>query len=85
MRVDEFELKPVLLAFLFGAPGGIRTHYPRLRKPILYPNELRAHVGMHVNWLVSLKVYHEHLNINMLVAGVEYIIHIKNIRQTSAK
>ena len=26
----------------FGAPGGIRTHYPRLRKPILYPNELRA-------------------------------------------
>ncbi len=25
-----------------GAPGGIRTHHPRLRKPILYPNELRA-------------------------------------------
>lgn len=27
-----------------GAPGGIRTHYPRLRKPILYPNELRARI-----------------------------------------
>jgi hypothetical protein len=26
----------------FGAPGGIRTHHPWLRKPILYPNELRA-------------------------------------------
>gem|GEM_PF-2061106 len=26
----------------YGAPGGIRTHYPRFRKPILYPNELRA-------------------------------------------
>jgi len=40
---------------------------------------------MHVNWLVSLKGHLEHQNINMLVAGVEYIIHIKNIRQTSAK
>lgn len=26
-----------------GAPGGSRTHDPRLRKPILYPSELRAH------------------------------------------
>ena len=25
------------------APGGIRTHDPRLRRPILYPAELRAH------------------------------------------
>jgi hypothetical protein len=25
-----------------GAPGGIRTHDPRLRRPILYPAELRA-------------------------------------------
>ncbi len=27
----------------FGAPGGIRTHDPRLRRPILYPAELQAH------------------------------------------
>ena len=26
----------------FGPPGGIRTHYPRLRRPVLYPDELRA-------------------------------------------
>ncbi len=26
----------------FGAPGRIRTCYPRLRRPMLYPNELRA-------------------------------------------
>ena len=26
-----------------GAPGRIRTCYPRLRRPMLYPNELRAH------------------------------------------
>src|ERR1700684_3967159 len=25
-----------------GAPGGIRTHDPRLRRPILYPAELQA-------------------------------------------
>lgn len=27
---------------LFGAPGRTRTCYPRLRRPMLYPNELRA-------------------------------------------
>ena len=27
-----------------GAPGGIRTHDPRLRRPILYPAELQAHL-----------------------------------------
>lgn len=26
----------------FGAPGGIRTHGPRIRNPVLYPAELRA-------------------------------------------
>ncbi len=26
-----------------GAPGRIRTCYPRFRRPMLYPNELRAH------------------------------------------
>ena len=25
-----------------GGPGGNRTHYPRFRKPLLYPNELQA-------------------------------------------
>src|ERR1700679_632812 len=34
MAVDKF--------FGIGAPGGIRTHDPRLRRPILYPAELRA-------------------------------------------
>ena len=28
---------------MIGAPGGSRTHDPWLRKPILYPAELRAH------------------------------------------
>ena len=27
---------------MHGAPGRIRTCYPRLRRPMLYPNELRA-------------------------------------------
>ena len=26
-----------------GAPGGVRTHNPRLRRPMLCPVELRAH------------------------------------------
>ncbi len=29
-----------------GAPGRIRTCYPRLRRPMLYPDELRAHAWM---------------------------------------
>ncbi len=28
----------------YGAPGAIRTRDPRLRRPILYPTELRVHV-----------------------------------------
>lgn len=28
---------------MIGALGGNRTHDPRLRRPILYPTELRAH------------------------------------------
>ena len=28
---------------VIGALGGNRTHDPRLRRPILYPTELRAH------------------------------------------
>ena len=27
---------------IVGAPGGIRTHDPRIRNPVLYPAELRA-------------------------------------------
>jgi hypothetical protein len=27
----------------YGAPGGTRTHDHRLRRPVLYPAELRAH------------------------------------------
>ena len=37
---------------VFGALGGIRTHHPRLRRPILYPNELRA------RFLQQTPVYH---------------------------
>src|ERR1700733_628287 len=33
------ELQPPLT----GAPDRIRTCYPRLRRPVLYPDELRAH------------------------------------------
>ena len=34
------ELRPPLN---YGTPGRIRTCYPRLRRPMLYPDELRAH------------------------------------------
>ena len=27
-----------------GTPGWIRTSYPRLRRPMLYPYELRGHI-----------------------------------------
>lgn len=47
MGTKKAKLVNTILAFplLTGAPGGIRTHYPRLRKPILYPNELRARMS----------------------------------------
>ena len=35
-----------------GAPGGSRTPDPRLRRPLLYPTELRAH-AYDSNWLAS--------------------------------
>ncbi len=36
---------PALARFFGGAPGGIRTHDPRLRRPLLYPAELLARIG----------------------------------------
>ena len=30
------------IGFVFNAPGGIRTHGPRIRNPVLYPSELRG-------------------------------------------
>src|SRR5690348_4932566 len=33
-----------------GAPGGIRTHDPCLRRAVLYPAELRAHVRPRGGW-----------------------------------
>jgi hypothetical protein len=30
----------------FGVPGGIRTHGPRIRNPVLYPAELRRHLAV---------------------------------------
>ena len=35
---------PVWIKYTFGAPGEIRTHDPRFRRPILYPAELRVHI-----------------------------------------
>ena len=37
--------KPLIQSgfFINGVPGGIRTHDPRRRRPILYPTELRVH------------------------------------------
>src|SRR5438477_4495779 len=49
MAVSELETLPIV-HFLstkdrkHGAPGRIRTCDPRLRRPVLYPTELRAHV-----------------------------------------
>jgi hypothetical protein len=34
----------------YGAPGGTRTHDHRLRRPVLYPAELRAHWGAAGQW-----------------------------------
>ncbi len=33
------------IGFYDGAPGRARTCNPRLRRPVLYPVELRAHVA----------------------------------------
>jgi hypothetical protein len=30
---------------LIGVPGGIRTHGPRIRNPVLYPAELRGRIS----------------------------------------
>ncbi len=38
----------ILIIYKNGALGGNRTHDPRLRKPVLYPTELRTHMcGAH--------------------------------------
>ena len=42
IRSGEFETVGV-----FGAPGRIRTCDLRLRRPVLYPAELRAHLATH--------------------------------------
>ena len=34
------------ILYAYGTPGRIRTCYPRLRRPMLYPNELRAQILM---------------------------------------
>ena len=35
----------VVDAAIENAPGAIRTHGPRIRNPVLYPPELRGHIG----------------------------------------
>ena len=40
-------LQPFSFLYIFyGAPGGSRTHDLRLRRPTLYPTELRAQAGI---------------------------------------
>ncbi len=39
-KIKEADKQPLLF---YGVPGGIRTHDPRRRRPILYPTELRVH------------------------------------------
>ena len=40
--VEQYRDRLLSTLFESGAPGGIRTHDPRLRRPILYPAELQA-------------------------------------------
>ena len=40
----------------FGAPGGIRTPDPRLRRPMLYPTELQARAGILRGWPAGSKL-----------------------------
>ncbi len=37
-QMNETEIR---ILFEIGVPGGIRTHGPRIRNPVLYPAELR--------------------------------------------
>ncbi len=39
----------------FGALGGNRTHDPRLRKPVLYPTELRTRDAHHNKKMSKVK------------------------------
>ena len=43
-------------SFNNGAPGRIRTCYPRLRRPMLYPNELRAQYDFQIRPLRKCEV-----------------------------
>ncbi len=39
------EAAPAVSQWSRYVPGGIRTHGPRIRNPVLYPAELRRHTG----------------------------------------
>ena len=49
LKIAQARLRPGLLKkfiiylLLYGTPDRIRTYDPRLRRPLLYPAELRAH------------------------------------------
>ena len=43
---------PLETSGLFGAPGRTRTCDPRLRRPLLYPTELRAPIWVHLKMTV---------------------------------
>src|SRR5258706_2687084 len=44
------ELRPPLSSWATGTPDRIRTCYPRLRRPVLYPDELRALLDPDSRW-----------------------------------
>src|SRR5258706_14993574 len=51
IRDSTAELQPPSRTpWAVGAPDRIRTCYPRLRRPVLYPDELRAHSESNPRW-----------------------------------
>ncbi len=45
----------ILIIYKNGALGGNRTHDPRLRKPVLYPTELRTRDAHHNKKMSKVK------------------------------
>jgi len=49
-EIDEcYSSKAQFINGLYGVPGGIRTHGPRIRNPVLYPAELRGHITFSIS------------------------------------
>ena len=52
----------------FYEPGGIRTPDPRLRRPLLYPTELRTHISFKQAGLVGFEPTNAGIKILCLTA-----------------